>query len=194
MAAFGTPPKLAYAPPFRTDEALTISNEPVPDIEFVLQTGDNGQVVGAPWALGRKVSSEQDQITLMPDYSFFSWPEPQVNSFEEVARDCRIQESKLRWKDKVNRLLWRGAYLVDLRKELGEIANRYKWGEVSDLNWGDRAEVEKNLLTQADHCRWKFLAHAEGIAYSGRLKYLMQCRSVVIVRTISRESCDKLLN
>jgi len=110
------------------NEALTISNEPVPDIEFVLQTGDNGQVVGAPWALGRKVDPEQDQITLMPDYSFFSWPEPGVNSFEEVAGNCRMYESKLKWGKKINKLLFRGAFLADIRKELAEVSAKYKWG------------------------------------------------------------------
>ncbi|GAA5876154.1 hypothetical protein JCM16303_007039 [Sporobolomyces ruberrimus] len=162
------------------NEALTISNEPVPDIEFVLQTGDNGQVIGAPWALGRKVTSDQDQITLMPDYSFFSWPEPQVNSFGEVADNCRMYESKLRWKDKIEKLFWRGNFMVEIRKELAEVSNKYKWGEVSDLNWGDRNEVKQKLLTPEEHCQYRFLAHAEGIAYSGRLKYLMQCRSVIV--------------
>lgn len=31
-----------------------------------------------------------------------------------------------------------------------------------------------------EHCKWKFLAHAEGTAYSGRFKYLTQCKSVII--------------
>ncbi|GAA5993968.1 hypothetical protein JCM5350_003507 [Sporobolomyces pararoseus] len=162
------------------NEALKISNEPVPDIEFVLQTGDNGKVAGAPWALGRKVDSEEDQITLMPDYSFFSWPEPGVNSFEEVADNCRMYESKLRWKDKINKLFWRGAFLADIRKELAEVSKPHKWGEISDLDWGNREQVDKKLLTPEEHCQYKFLAHAEGVAYSGRLKYLMQCRSVIV--------------
>lgn len=162
------------------NEALKISNEPVPDIEFVLQTGDNGKVAGAPWALGRKVDSDEDQITLMPDYSFYSWPEPGVNSFEEVADNCRIFESKLRWKDKVNKLFWRGAFLADIRKEMAEVSKSHSWAEISDLNWGDREQVNKQLLTPEEHCQYKFLAHAEGVAYSGRLKYLMQCRSVIV--------------
>ncbi|GAA5922293.1 uncharacterized protein JCM15063_003249 [Sporobolomyces koalae] len=173
----GTRTKAALA---SINEALTISNEPVPDIEFVLQTGDNGQAQGAPWALGRKVNHEQDAITLMPDYSFFSWPEPRVNSFQEVSDNCRAYETKLRWKDKVNQLFWRGAFLADIRRELAEISSKFKWGAVEDLNWGNRDEVYKKLLTPEEHCQYKFLAHAEGVAYSGRLKYLMQCRSVII--------------
>jgi len=39
----------------------------VPDIEFVIQTGDNGIPKGAPWALGRK--EREQQLTLMPGAS-----------------------------------------------------------------------------------------------------------------------------
>ncbi|GAA6063847.1 hypothetical protein JCM10212_003594 [Sporobolomyces blumeae] len=160
------------------NEALTTATEPVPDIEFVLQTGDNGIVQGAPWSLSRRLT--EPQLTLMPDYSFYSWPEPGVNSFQEVADNCKIYESKLKWKNKINKLFWRGAFMVDIRKEFAEISSKYKWGAVEDLNWLDREEVNKKLITPEDHCQYKFLGHAEGYAYSGRLKYLMQCRSVIV--------------
>lgn len=35
-------------------------------------------------------------------------------------------------------------------------------------------------MTPEGHCQYRFLAHAEGHAYSGRLKYLTQCRSVIV--------------
>ena len=59
-------------------------------------------------------------------------------------------------------------------------------GAVSDLDWGDREQVNKLLLTPEQHCDYKFLAHVEGLAYSGRLKYLTQCRSVIVVRLLPR--------
>ncbi|GAA5992422.1 hypothetical protein JCM11641_002902 [Rhodosporidiobolus odoratus] len=160
------------------NEALITSPEPVPDIEFVIQTGDNGLPQGAPWALGRK--EKEEQLTLMPDYGFFSWPEPGVNSMLEVSDNCRMYESKLKWGDKVNKLFWRGAFMVDIRKELWEIAHRFKWGAIYDLDWQDREMVDQKLLTPEEHCQYKFLAHVEGFAYSGRLKYLTQCMSVIV--------------
>lgn len=36
------------------------------------------------------------------------------------------------------------------------------------------------LLTPEEHCQYKYLGHVEGIAYSGRLKYIQQCRSVIV--------------
>ncbi|GAA5918793.1 hypothetical protein JCM1841_002738 [Sporobolomyces salmonicolor] len=160
------------------NEALITSLEPLPDVEFVIQTGDNGLPAGAPWALGRK--EDEEQLTLMPDYGFFSWPEPGVNSFLEVADNCREYESKLPWSQKINQLFWLGAFMVDVRKELWEVAHRYKWSAIEDLDWQDREMVNSKLLTPEQHCDYKFLAHVEGFAYSGRLKYLTQCRSVII--------------
>ncbi|TNY17190.1 glycosyl transferase family 90-domain-containing protein [Rhodotorula diobovata] len=171
----GTRTKAALA---LINEALITAPEPVPDIEFVIQTGDNGIPHGAPWALGRK--EKEEELTLMPDYSFFSWPEPHVDSWQEVADHTLAYETKLRWEDKIDKLLWRGAFLVDIRKELWEIAHRHKWGAVTDLDWQDRENVKKMLLTPEQHCDYKFLAHVEGLAYSGRLKYLTQCRSVIV--------------
>lgn len=31
-----------------------------------------------------------------------------------------------------------------------------------------------------DHCRWKFFGFPEGMTYSGRLRYLQNCRSVIV--------------
>ncbi|GAA5859763.1 hypothetical protein JCM1840_006443 [Sporobolomyces johnsonii] len=160
------------------NEALITSLEPLPDVEFVIQTGDNGLPAGAPWALGRK--EREEQLTLMPDYGFFSWPEPGVNSFLEVADNCRAYESKLPWSRKINQLFWLGAFMVDVRKELWEVAHRFKWSAIEDLDWQNREMVNSKLLTPEQHCDYKFLAHVEGFAYSGRLKYLTQCRSVII--------------
>ncbi|KAK4057692.1 hypothetical protein OIO90_001340 [Microbotryomycetes sp. JL221] len=160
------------------NEALITSREPIPDIEFVVMTGDTGLVAGAPWVLGRK--EEEEALTLMPDYGFFSWPEPAVNSFLEVQDNCLEYESHQRWKDKIPKLFWRGAMMVDIRKELYDVAKKFKWGAVADIDWGDKDALMQTLLTPEQHCMYKYLGHVEGWAYSGRLKYLLQCRSVIV--------------
>ncbi|KAM0793496.1 hypothetical protein ACM66B_000935 [Microbotryomycetes sp. NB124-2] len=160
------------------NEALITSREPIPDIEFVIMTGDTGLVAGAPWVLGRK--EEEETLTLMPDYGFFSWPEPAVNSFLEVQDNCFEYESKQRWQDKIPKLFWRGAMMVEIRKELYDIAKKFKWGAVADIDWGDKDALMQTLLTPEQHCMYKYLGHVEGWAYSGRLKYLLQCRSVIV--------------
>ena len=57
------------------------------------------------------------------------WPEPGVGSFLEVQDKTLLYETNLAWKDKIPQLFWRGALMVDLRKEFWEIARKYQWGE-----------------------------------------------------------------
>ena len=70
ISACSTPRSEEWTLTNSTDEALITSLEPLPDVEFVLQTGDTGLLVGAPWVLGRE--ADEDALTLMPDYAWFS--------------------------------------------------------------------------------------------------------------------------
>lgn len=40
---------------------------------------------------------------------------------------------------------------------------------------------EHNLLSLEQQCRYKYLAYAEGMSYSGRLKYFMMCNSTIVI-------------
>ncbi|KDE09789.1 hypothetical protein MVLG_00188 [Microbotryum lychnidis-dioicae p1A1 Lamole] len=108
---------------------------------------------GAAWALGRR--EKEPQLTLMPDFGFFSWPEPGVGGMVEVADKCKQYEQRIKWADKVPKLFWKGAFMVDIRKELWDIARKYKWGAVSDLEWGDKSTIEKEVLAPEEHCAFK---------------------------------------
>lgn len=101
-----------------------------------------------------------------------------MGSFLEVQDKTLDYESRQTWAQKIPKLFWRGALMIDLRKEFVDIASQYSWGAVSSLDW---RELNGELLSPEEHCQYKFLGHVEGWAYSGRLKYLQQCRSVVIV-------------
>lgn len=79
----------------------------------MIQTGDTGIIVGTPWVLGRE--SAEDSLVLMPDYGFFSWPEPGVGSFLEVRDKTYQFETRQTWSDKIPELFWRGALMIPLR-------------------------------------------------------------------------------
>lgn len=55
------------------------------------------------------------------------------------------------------------------------------WADVKALNWhpAGGAPIE-GLMGMHEHCRNKYLAHTEGNSYSGRLKYLQLCKSVIV--------------
>lgn len=128
-----------------TDEALVTSLEPLPDVEFVVMTGDNGVPQGAPWALGRR--DDQFSLTLMPDYGFWSWPEPRVGTFLEVQDKTKQYEAKLRWQDKTAKLFGRFQFMTDIRKDLWELARKHSWGAIGELDWRDPQMKKEALMT-----------------------------------------------
>ncbi|ORY51073.1 hypothetical protein BCR33DRAFT_712993 [Rhizoclosmatium globosum] len=60
------------------------------------------------------------------------------------------------------------------------------WADIKELRWSCmklNCPECINLTdhkTITDHCKYKYLLQTEGHAYSGRLKYLLNCKSVVI--------------
>nr|XP_031863812.1 uncharacterized protein CI109_000454 [Kwoniella shandongensis]KAA5530884.1 hypothetical protein CI109_000454 [Kwoniella shandongensis] len=178
------------------------SPEPLPDIEFVIQTSDAGNGKYPHFALDRE--AEQEEIWLMPDFGFYSWPEPGVGAYTEVRAKALAYEQNLglrlddelnvihsSWENKTEKLFWRGSPMVEVRQDLLRASRDQPWSDVKELNWGavnkDEEEKMKNngdLRTPAEHCQYQFLAHVEGWAYSGRLKYLQQCRSVIVAHPL----------
>lgn len=114
-----------------------------------------------------------------------------MGSFLEVQDQTLDYERQQSWADKIPKLFWRGAFMVDIRRKLRDVAQKYPWGkllrsndqlqhfvpiltrflgrtgDVNEINWGD---LKDDLRTPAEHCQYKYLAQVEGHAYSGRLK------------------------
>ncbi|KAI9617717.1 hypothetical protein H4Q26_013025 [Puccinia striiformis f. sp. tritici PST-130] len=159
-------------------EAVITSPELLPDIEFVIKTNDapqGGDDEHPLWVLDRTKS--QEEVWLMPDYGFYSWPEPKVGGMVEVRDKTAEREASLTWDKKISKAFWRGAILVKLREQLLEVSKGKSWSDIKPIVWQN---LNGGLKTPEDHCNYKFLVHTEGYAYSGRLKYLQMCRSVVV--------------
>ncbi|KAK9899146.1 hypothetical protein P389DRAFT_140326 [Cystobasidium minutum MCA 4210] len=158
------------------NSAVLTSTEIIPNIEIILHTADAGGVgEDVPlFVLDRK--AKEQSLWLMPDFGFYSWPEPKVGTWSEILRKADQWDAKMSWKEKIPKLFWKGVFMVDVRKQLESVTRGKEWADIQDINWGDKATV----MPMDEHCKYKFLAHAEGWAYSGRLKYLLACRSVVV--------------
>lgn len=173
----------AYAQVALINEAVITSPEPLPNIEFAISINDWAHGEPLPiWELSREAHVEQ--VWLMPDYGFYSWPEPGVGSFQEVVQKTAKHEADHpRWSSKDPRLFWKGAFWVNpLRQRLQEVSAGRKWSDIQDMNWGDNAA--QNRKTIDGHCEYKYLAHVEGGSYSGRLKFIQMCRSVIVTHEL----------
>lgn len=122
----------------------------------------------------------------MPDFGYWSWPEPKIGAYSEVQMKATHMDTKKPWTQKMNKLIWRGAMMgLKVREQLLEASAGKSWADVKILNWSAEAEKQSHdLLTMDDHCGYKYVAHTEGVSYSARLQNLQNCRSVIVAHKL----------
>ncbi|KAF9892682.1 hypothetical protein FE257_001084 [Aspergillus nanangensis] len=151
-------------------------------IEFIFSIEDrvdDVDAVGHPvWVLSRKVSEES--VFLIPDFGFWSWANSHIGPYGQVVE--RVLAAEPRLSDKHKKLVWRGklSFAPKLRRTLLDVARGTSWGDIRALDWSKKA----NFLTMEDHCRYMFIGHVEGRAYSASLKYRQACRSVIVAHKL----------
>lgn len=166
----------------------------LPSIEFIFTTEDfatdpSGQ--SPIWSYSKR--NEDDSVWLMPDFGYWAWPEVQIGPYHEVRRRiAAIDDGEiaadgsivpgLRFQEKKKQLVWRGSLATNpsVRSQLLKASTGKSWASVRVIDWDDENDIRFNLLPMEDHCRYMFLAHTEGRSFSGRGKYLLNCRSVMI--------------
>lgn len=119
----------------------------------------------------------------MPDFGYWAWPEVQIGPYAETRRRiAEIEDEVGGFTEKKKQLLWRGSLEPNpsIRAKLVKTAVGKPWASIRVLDWDDELDLRYNRLPIEDHCRYMFLAHTEGRSFSGRGKYLFNCRSVVI--------------
>ncbi|KAJ5618302.1 hypothetical protein N7528_006945 [Penicillium herquei] len=166
----------------------------LPSIEFVFTTEDFAEDPSGPgqiWAYSKR--DGDNSVWLMPDFGYWAWPEVQIGPYQEVRRRiAAIDDGEilpdgtvspgLAFQDKKKQLVWRGSLATNpgVRSKLLKSAAGSSWASVRVIDWDDENDLRFNLLPIEDHCRYMFVAHTEGRSFSGRGKYLLNCRSVMI--------------
>jgi hypothetical protein len=161
----------------------------LPAVEFVFSSDDfvNEELKdkGPVWSYSKR--DEDDTIWLMPDFSYWAWPEVHVGPYAQVRRRIAgVEEDTPEFTSKKKQLVWRGSLNTapEIRAKLLKYTRGKHWASVHVLDWESEDDVRLNLLPIEDHCRYMFMAHVEGRSYSGRDKYLLNCRSVVVTQQL----------
>ncbi|KAK5127989.1 hypothetical protein LTR85_005106 [Meristemomyces frigidus] len=165
------------------DRAISAAAEPLPDIEFTFTVHDSA-LMGpndnhTTFAFSRL--AHQETLWLMPDFGFWGWPDVGLRSYSELQ--TMLDDDEDDFLDKVPKLIWRGSLAVgsqDARAGLVEHSADQTWSDVQTLDWGNKTDIDDKLLTMEDHCGYMFTAQTEGNTYSGRLKYLLNCHSILL--------------
>ncbi|EFP88084.2 uncharacterized protein PGTG_12531 [Puccinia graminis f. sp. tritici CRL 75-36-700-3] len=96
----------------------------------------------------------------MPDYGFYSWPEPKVGRMVKVHDKTAKREASLSWDSRISKVFWRGAIVVKLREQLLEVSKGKLWSDIKLIVWQN---LNGRLKMPEDHCNYKFLVHTRRI-------------------------------
>lgn len=126
----------------------------------------------------------------MPHFSFWSWPLPFIGSVSRAATAITTIESSLPFSKKIPKAVWRGTTWFNsvhnprLRQNLLKAAREktWDWADVEALRW--EAGNASNAIRIEDFCRYRYVVHTEGVAYSGRFQFLQMCGSVTVTTPI----------
>ena len=176
--------------------ALITSPTPLPDTIFSLNFQDSP--FGTAWTYSRPADplnrpKEPDARSfLMPHFSFWAWNLPFIGSMARATGAIAAIEGEFagRWDQKINRAVWRGTTWFNsvhnprLRQNLLAVSKGKPWADVESLEWVGSGGNATNALPIEDFCRYKYVLHTEGIAYSGRFQFLQMCSSVVLTPPI----------
>lgn len=177
-----------------------INNAPdrsaIPNLEFVFDTedftGDTENFTKAEYAKMSPIwtytkREEDDRSWLMPDFGYWSWPEiAGVGAYEEIRERIQAIDAQTPFWKKDPRLIWRGN-VNTAPFTRGSLVNNTvgkDWSAVHALEWSNPKDIKKNLIHMEDHCKYQFMAHTEGRSYSGRGKYLLNCRSILFTHPL----------
>jgi hypothetical protein len=115
------------------------------------------------WGLARK--EEDEEIWLMSDFGYWSWPLDLVGAYDEVRRE--IAEAEVDFAKKKKQAVWRGAVATnEHREELIKVTENKEWADVKAIVWAGVSELnpEDNVkaLSMPQHCQYQFVIHTEG--------------------------------
>ncbi|KAI9710314.1 MAG: hypothetical protein M1820_002809 [Bogoriella megaspora] len=148
----------------------------LPNIEFIINVADDpGEPdpnVRVCWGFSR--DKEDNSTWIMPDHGGWSpFDVVGVGSYN-IFRD-EVKRNEKPFEEKIPKAVYRGtASLNEMRERLVQISNGTTWGDAQHTN-------KQNHVTTHKFCDWQYLFHVEGRSWSGRLRYLANCESVLII-------------
>ncbi|KAK3614473.1 hypothetical protein LTR22_027767 [Elasticomyces elasticus] len=167
--------------------AVLASPDPVPNMEFSIKINDRyGSSAEFPnattWVFSRNITDvAMKQVWLMPDFNFWSYPWVAGSYADFQRQTLRIGDDFAAKEDK---LVWRGTINLNfkLRDALIQQTKHQPWADVRKVAEDSNDEESlRNHISVPDHCKYKYTIHTEGWAWSGRLKYLWSCHSVIFI-------------
>ncbi|KAL5580742.1 hypothetical protein UlMin_013184 [Ulmus minor] len=161
----------------------------VPDVDMMFDCMDKPSVNrtergSMPLPLFRYCTTQDHFDIPFPDWSFWGWPETNLNPWDEEFRDIKRGSQKTSWTNKMPRAYWKGNPNVNspVRVELLNCNHSRKWGaQILRQDWVEEAKAGFEKSKLSNQCNHRYKIYAEGYAWSVSLKYIISCGSPALI-------------
>lgn len=162
----------------RALDASMAAGEELPTVEIALNFEDDADQLGSAgdtktfFAAARTLGKEShERIWLMPNFDF--WYYKPTGSFSDAKRDAMQHDGA--FANKIPQIVWRGnpSFNPDIRGGLIDATKGKDWANVASVS------ASENWMSVDDFCKYAMTVYTEGVTYSGRLKFLMNCESLL---------------
>ncbi|CAN6349718.1 unnamed protein product [Urochloa humidicola] len=119
-----------------------------------------------------------------PDWSFWGWPETNIEPWSREFKSIKLGAKARRWVDRVPTAYWKGNPDVasPLREALLGCNDTALWrAEIMRQNWTDEAKAGYQHSKLSTQCTHRYKIYAEGFAWSVSLKYILSCGSMALL-------------
>ncbi|KAM6578237.1 hypothetical protein CsatB_030074 [Cannabis sativa] len=161
----------------------------VPDVDMMFDCMDKPSINrtehgSMPLPLFRYCTTQAHFDIPFPDWSFWGWPETNLNPWDEEFRDIKHGSQKRNWTKKWPRAFWKGNPDVGstIRTELLNCNHSRKWGaHILRQDWSKEAQEGYEKSKLSNQCDYRYKIYAEGYAWSVSLKYILSCGSLALI-------------
>ncbi|CAI9106977.1 OLC1v1006232C2 [Oldenlandia corymbosa var. corymbosa] len=161
----------------------------VPDVDLMFDCMDKPMVDRAnftsmPLPLFRYCTTSEHFDIPFPDWSFWGWPEIQIQPWGEEFRSIKQGSMSKLWSQKWPFAYWKGNPDVasPIREMLLQCNDTAKWkAQILRQDWGAAARAGFKDSKLSSQCNHQYKIYAEGYAWSVSLKYILSCGSVPLI-------------
>lgn len=138
------------------------------DAKFPAEVSDTHSFIAAARTIG---DESHQRIWLMPNFDM--WYYKPTGSFGDAKRDAMRHDHP--FAQKIPKIVWRGnpSFNPEIRQGLMDVTQGKDWADVAS------AQIMENWMSVDDFCKYAMTVYTEGVTYSGRLKFLMNCKSLL---------------
>lgn len=163
----------------------------VPDVDMVFDCMDKPSINrtehgSLPLPLFRYCTTQSHFDIPFPDWSFWGWPETNLNPWDEEFREIKRGSQRTSWTKKQPHAYWKGNPDVDspVRTQLLKCNHSRLWGaQIWRQDWGEEAKGGYKNSKLSNQCNSRYKIYAEGYAWSVSLKYILSCGSLALIIT-----------